>query len=85
MRDLTTEQNYALVHAQHFAKLSAKESRELVNELLEIEALNEYHTCKLTDIMPKYPDEVRAIFAKERFILEPEAIDQIIAIIDKHR
>ncbi len=84
-RELTTEQKYSLVHAQHFAKLSAKDARKLVGELVKIEALNDYHACKLTDILPTFPEEVRAIFAKERFILESETIDQIIEIIDKYR
>lgn len=85
IRELTTEQTYALTHAQRFAKLSAADSRKLVGDLLKIELLNEYHACKLTDIMPKYADEVRAIFAKERFIIEDETISQIIDTIDKYR
>ena len=85
MRDLTTEQNYALTHAQRFAKLDAKQSRNLVNDLLKIEELNDFHACKLTDIMPKYTDEVRTIFAKERFILEDDTIKKIIDTIEKYR
>lgn len=84
-RELNVEQTYALTHAQNFAKLSAKESRKLVDALLKIEALSDFHACKLADILPKYPDEVRAIFAKERFILEEDTIDEIIETLDKYR
>ena len=85
IRQLNTEQNYALTHAQRFAKLSAKDSRKLVEELVEIEALTEYHACKLADILPTYPDEIKTVFAKERINLEAETINQIIGIIDKYR
>ena len=36
IRDLNTEQLYALTHAERFAKLSAKDARKLVEELIEI-------------------------------------------------
>ena len=82
-RELTTEQNFALVHAQRFAKLDAKESRKLVEALMKIEQLSQAHACKLADIMPKYPDEVRTIFAKERFTLDADVIEQILDLIRK--
>lgn len=83
-REFTVEQKYALVHTQQFAKLSAKDARKLVKELTKFEMLNEMHACKLADILPHEPEEVRAIFAKERFILEPETIEEILEIIRKY-
>ncbi len=82
-RELNTEQNYALAHALKFAKLDAKASRKLVEELQKIEPLSELHACKLADIMPRYPDEVRTIFAKERFALDANLIEQILETIRK--
>ena len=82
-RELTTEQNYALAHALKFAKLDAKKSRKLVEALMKIDPLSEAHACKLTDIMPRYPDEVRTLFAKERFVLDPDMIEGILEIIRK--
>jgi DNA-directed RNA polymerase subunit F len=34
--------------------------------------------------MPKTRDEVRAIFAKERYTLTPEEIDSIIELVTTH-
>ncbi len=82
-RELTTEQNFALTHAQRFAKLDAKESRKLVEALMKIEPLGQAHACKLADIMPRYPDEVRTIFAKERFVLDADMIEKILETIRK--
>lgn len=83
-RELTVEQNYALTHAQKFSKLDAKKSRELVEELAKIEPLTEAHACKLADLMPKYADEVRTIFAKERFVLDADMIEQVLETIRKY-
>jgi DNA-directed RNA polymerase subunit F len=39
---------------------------------------------RIANIMPKTRDEVRAIFAKERFTLTPEEIDKIIEMVTTH-
>jgi DNA-directed RNA polymerase subunit F len=39
---------------------------------------------RIANIMPKTRDEVRAIFAKERFTLTPEEIDKIIETVTTH-
>jgi DNA-directed RNA polymerase subunit F len=51
---------------------------------MKFEMLNEPHACKLADILPKEEGEVRAIFAKERFVLEPATIEEILEIIRKY-
>ena len=39
---------------------------------------------RIANIMPKTRDEVRAIYAKERFTLTPEEIDKIIEMVMTH-
>ena len=39
---------------------------------------------RIANIMPKTRDEVRAIFAKERFTLTPEELDTIIELVMTH-
>ena len=39
---------------------------------------------KIAELLPKYPEEVRPIFAKERFTLDENEIKQIIEIVKKH-
>ena len=85
LRILTLEQNYALEHATKFAKLEAKESRKLVNDLQKIEQVSESLACKIADLMPKHRDEVDAIFLKERTTLEEGSITQILDTVKKYQ
>jgi DNA-directed RNA polymerase subunit F len=39
---------------------------------------------RIANIMPKTRDEVRAIFAKERYTLSPEELDKIIEHVMAH-
>jgi len=78
VRMLTMEQNYALEHANKFARLSAKDSRKLANELVEIEQVNEALACKLVDLLPQHEDEVNAVFLKERTMIDDDVIQQIL-------
>ncbi len=77
-RTLTTEQNYSLEHATRFSKLSAKDSKKLVKELMGIEPLSKVQSCKLVGLMPKYPEEVKAVFLKERVAIDDGTITKIL-------
>ena len=78
VRVLTMEQNYALEHAQKYSKLSAEDARKLANEFVEIEQISEALSCKLVDLMPQHPDEVNAVFLKERITIDDDVISQIL-------
>jgi len=82
--DLTSEQNFAYQHAKTFSRLDTKRSRGLVEELLKIEFISESNACKIADLLPKHPDDVRAIFAKERFVPGKEEIERILQIVEKY-
>jgi DNA-directed RNA polymerase subunit F len=84
-RELTYEQNLALDHAKHFAKLGVTKARKMADELMKIERITEPFANKIVDILPMHPEEVRAIFAKERFTLEDKEIKKIIGIVEKYR
>jgi len=77
-RTLTTEQNYSLEHSTMFAKLDSKDAKKLVKELKKIEPLNTAHACKIVDLMPKYPEEIKAVFLKERVTIDDETISKIL-------
>jgi len=83
-RILTLEQNYALEHANKFAKLDAKESRKLVKELMKIEPVTEAIACKIADLLPQHPAEIDAIFLKERTALEEDASTKILDTVKKY-
>ena len=84
-RELSYEKKLALQHARDFAKLTSTKTKLLVDSLKKIERVSEEHAYKIADILPEGPDDVRAIFAKERFNLESGEIKEILEILDKFR
>lgn len=84
-RELTYEQKLALEHAKHFAKINVTKAKKMAQELTELDRITEPFAYKIVDILPLHPEEVRAIFAKERFTLEDSEIKKIIKIVEKYR
>ena len=80
---LSMEQKYALTHAQMFARLPLEETRKLVAELMKVEMMTPTNAYKLADLLPTHPNDVRAVFAKERFALSKEDVDLVVQIVSK--
>ena len=83
-KELIYEQRIALEHAQKFAKLSVKQTKDLIKDLMKLENIGESHAYKIADILPTTEDDVKAIFAKERFTLGENEIKNILKIIGKY-
>jgi DNA-directed RNA polymerase subunit F len=71
-------------HASQLAKTTPDKAKDLVEALLQMEKMKPEIAYRIANIMPKTRDEVRAIFAKERFTLTPEEIDTIIEMVTTH-
>jgi len=85
LRELSTEQKYALEHSQKFSRVDSKKSRKLINELMkEIEILNEPLATKLADLMPKEAEDIKIVFAKERANIQKKDIEKILDIVGKY-
>ncbi len=82
--EMRFERRKAVENTTKFAKLGAKESRALVNELLELEKTKEEIAVRIADLMPKSKSEVRAIYAKERFTLTEANIEKILDCVAKY-
>jgi DNA-directed RNA polymerase subunit F len=78
--ELGYELRRAIRHAELFAKGTAEESRLMVEELSKLEKMSPDIAIKIADIRPKTRDELRAIYAKERFNLSEEELDAILEI-----
>ncbi len=81
---LSMEQQYALQHAQAFARVSAVQAEKLVKELMEIPMMSEFNAAKIADVLPTHADDIRAIFAKERFALSKEDMDRVLEIVRQY-
>ena len=83
-------QKSAMDHAQKVPVLSKESADALMAELRELKfgdyVIPEYLICKIADILPKYSNDVRAIFYKERGVnIEENKIDEaIIEIVSKY-
>jgi DNA-directed RNA polymerase subunit F len=83
-KELLYEQKIALEHAEQFAKLSAKQTKDLITELMKLDHVEELHAYKIADILPKTDDDIKAIFAKERYTPNDKEIKNILEIVKKH-
>ena len=83
-RELLTSQKAALEHAQKVSYLSPEDTQSLVEEVSALEKVSDRIAIKIADILPKYPNDVRAIFYKERGDLRAEDIQEILDIVAKY-
>lgn len=83
-QELRYEQKRAVEHANLFAKVGAKESRDMVNELLTLEKMKLDIAVKIANLCPRTKDELRAIYAKERFTLSETELKAILDIVGKY-
>ncbi len=79
--ELGYELRRAIRHADLFAKGTAEESRGIVEQLLKLEKMTPDIAVKIADTRPATKDELRAIYAKERFTLGEEELNGILDIV----
>ena len=79
--ELGYELRRAIRHAELFAKGTAEESQAMVAELMKLEKMNKQIAVKIADVRPTSKDELRAIYAKERFTLSEEELTGILEIV----
>jgi len=79
--ELGYELRRAIRHAEIFARGTAEESRRMVEELTKLEKMTPDIAVKIADIRPATKDELRAIYAKERFTLGEEELNGILDIV----
>ena len=82
--ELRYEQKRAVEHANTFAKTGGKQSRDMVNELLTLEKMKLDIAVKIASLCPRTKDELRSIYAKERFTLTDAELKNILDIVAKH-
>lgn len=83
-RDLRYELARAIEHVNRHAVLEAEESRELVDDLLELDKVSEEIAHRIADLLPEDRTELRAIYANERFSLDGEELDDILDVVAKY-
>jgi DNA-directed RNA polymerase subunit F len=83
-REMRYELARALEHVNRFAVLDPEEARAFVDELLELDKVDEATAHKIVDLKPRDRDELRSIYAQERFSLSGEELDDILNVVRKY-
>jgi DNA-directed RNA polymerase subunit F len=83
-KEMSYEFRRSIEHANQLAKTAPEKSAALVQALLKLEKMKPEIAYRIANVMPKTRDELRAIYAKERFTLAPEELDTILEIVSSH-
>jgi len=83
-KEMSYELRRSIEHANHLSKTSAEKSRALVEKLEALEKMKPDIAFRIASVMPKSRDELRAIYAKERFTLSGEELDEILDLVLAH-
>ncbi len=80
-KELGYELRKAMTHAELFSRIDPKKSRELVEALLKLEKMKPEIASRIADILPFSNDEIRSIYAKERYTLTEQELKQILELV----
>lgn len=83
-REMRYELSRAIEHVNRFAVLDADESREFVQELLEFDKVDEKTAHKIADTKPLDRDELRALYAQERYSVSGDELDEILNVVRQY-
>jgi DNA-directed RNA polymerase subunit F len=83
-KEMSYELRKSIEHANQLTKMPAESSRTLVTELLKLEKMKPDIAYRIGNIAPRSRDELRAIYAKEKFTLSGEELDEIIELVKTH-
>ncbi len=84
-RTIPREAQLALQHAEMFARLTPEQTAKLIEELRTLPFVDAALAVKIADILPKYPEEVRLLFAKERAFLDEAQVTRLLELVAQHR
>ena len=83
-REMRYELARAIEHVNRFAELSAEDARALVEELAEYEKVDEATAHKIADLLPRDRDELRSVYAQQRYSLDGEELDEILNVVARY-
>jgi len=83
--ELNYEQKLALEHLRNFTKVSKKDAEKMMKEISEIVKMSPETLVQIINILPKNADELRMIFAREKFSLKEDEVQKVLDIVAKFR
>ena len=83
-REMRYELARAIEHVNRFAELSPEDSRALVEELKEHEKVTEATAFKIANLLPRTRDEMRSVYAQQRYSLSGDELDDLLNVVKKY-
>ena len=83
-KEMSYELRRSIEHANQLSKISPEKAKSLIEALSKLEKIKPEISYRIANIMPKTRDELRAIYAKERYTLSTEELDEILNIVAEH-
>jgi len=83
--ELKYEQKIAMEHLTKFTKLKKGDAKKLNEELSNVLRMSPETLVQIINILPKTADELRMIFAREKFSLKEDEIKTILEIVKKYK
>jgi len=83
-REMRYELARAIEHVNRFAVLEPEEAQELVDQLLDFEKVDEATAYKIANLLPQDRDELRAVYAQERYSLSGDELDDILNVVAQY-
>jgi DNA-directed RNA polymerase subunit F len=83
-REMRYELKRAIEHVNRFALLDPEESLAFVDHLAELDKVDEPTAYKIANLRPLDRDELRAIYAQERYSLSGDELDDILDIVKQY-
>jgi DNA-directed RNA polymerase subunit F len=83
-KEMSYELRRSIEHANQLAKSSGEQAKVLTTELLTLDKMKPDIAFRIASIMPKSRDELRAIYAKEKYSLTTDELDAILDLVKAH-
>ncbi len=83
-RELRYELARAIEHVNRFAILDTEDADELVADLQELEKVDEPTAYKIVNLLPRDRQELRTVFAQQRYSVSGEELDEILDTIAQY-
>ncbi len=83
-KEMGYELRRSIEHANQLAKTTPEQAKDLVTALLRLEKMKPEIAYRIANIMPRTRDELRAVYAKEKYSLTGEDLDAIINLVKTH-
>lgn len=83
-REMRYELARAIEHVNRFSELSAEDSRALVEELRDHEKVTEETAFKIANLLPRTRDEMRSVYAQQRYSLSGDELDDLLNVVRKY-